>query len=231
MVPALPITLPDGTPNGHYSVRRILCIGRNYAEHALEMGHAPGTAPPFYFFKPLTALAPATGLWALPAFSACVHHELELVVALTGQGRGLSPAAASELVAGFGLGLDMTCRDLQQAAKAQGRPWDAAKGFDGSVPCTPLVAGGWEQLQQLGAMHLRVNQHLVQQGHWQAMLWPVPQLLSQLSQWTTLGAGDLIFTGTPAGVGPVVAGDELVGTLEGLPHRLQLRVSAPQVPV
>ena len=224
----LPVTTPDGTPSGHFRVRRIICIGRNYADHALEMGHAPGSAPPFFFYKPLTALAPATGNWPLPPFSQRVDHELELVVALKGQGQGLglNPVQAKAMVAGFALGLDMTCRDLQQAAKAAGRPWDTAKGFDASAPCTPIMAADYEHLQHLGAMSLSLNQQPVQQGHWQQMVWPLPELLCELSRYTTLGEGDLIFTGTPAGVGPVVAGDVLQGELHGLPHRLHLTVVA-----
>ncbi len=220
----LSITNFAGEPQGTYGVQRIICIGRNYPEHAREMGHDPALAPPFYFFKPITALAAAQGVWPLPAFSTNVHHELELVIALQHSGRNLQPAAAQHLVAGFSLGLDMTCRDIQQFAKAEGRPWDTAKGFDFSAPCTPIVTGGLDDLSRLGRMELRVNHRVVQEGHWSEMQWPLLELLSAVSRYTALGAGDLIFTGTPAGVGQVVAGDRLLASMAGFPHVIDLTV-------
>lgn len=208
-----------------FSVVRIICIGRNYTEHAREMGHDPEREPPMFFFKPITALA-AAGAFVLPGYSNEVDHELELVVAIGQGGSKLSSAQAAQSVCGFALGLDMTCRDTQRAAKKAGAPWELAKGFDGSAPCTPLVSGGLEMLEDFGSMSLTRNGTVVQQGHWVDMVWPVAELIGRVSQFVALVPGDLIFTGTPAGVGPVIAGDKLLAQMQGFPHRLELSVVA-----
>lgn len=205
---------------------RIICIGRNYADHAREMGHDPAREAPFFFFKPLTALAGA-GEFVLPHYSSEVHHELELVVALGQGGRALDARQAELSVAGFALGLDMTCRDIQRQAKAAGRPWELAKGFDGSAPCSAIAAGTFSDLTNFGPMTLSRNGQLVQKGHWQDMIWSVPELLQHISHYVALHPGDLVMTGTPAGVGPVTAGDRLEAEMQGFPESLVVDVVAP----
>lgn len=207
-----------------FSVNKIICIGRNYAEHAREMGHDPEREPPFFFFKPQSALAQSGADFHYPDFSQQVEHELELVVAIGKAGTKISAANAADYVFGFGIGLDMTCRDLQKEAKKLGRPWELAKGFDGSAPCTAIQRGTLADLEQYGELVLTRNGTEVQRGHWRDMVWPIPELIAQVSNYIKLEAGDLIFTGTPAGVGPVQIGDTLIATLEGFPQVLKLPV-------
>jgi fumarylpyruvate hydrolase len=211
-----------------FFVNRLFCIGRNYADHAREMGHDPQREPPFFFLKPPTALLPPGASFVYPWFSQELHHELELVVALGQAGYQVDEETAKKMIAGVGIGLDMTCRDLQREAKRLGRPWDLAKGFDGSAPCSAIHAGGYEILSSIRQFSLRVNGRLVQQGHWRDMIWSVPELIVEISRYFHLQPGDLIFTGTPAGVGPVVPGDELSADLEGLDLALQLSVVSPE---
>ncbi|HRH78420.1 MAG TPA: fumarylacetoacetate hydrolase family protein, partial [Cellvibrionaceae bacterium] len=198
-----------------------------YADHAREMGHDPEREPPFFFTKPLSSLCPAEGNWHLPDFSKQVEHEVELVLGLKvppQQGRHVSAEDAKGWIAAAGLGIDMTCRDLQREAKREGRPWDIAKGFDDAAPLTPLLTLDYAQLNTLGSMHLAVNGTLRQAGHWQDMLWPPGELIAHISRYFALQTGDLIFTGTPAGVGPLKTGDHLTAHLDGLPHRVDLRI-------
>lgn len=224
---AHPCSLPVvGHPQKRFAVNKIICIGRNYAEHAREMGHDPQREPPFFFFKPQSALAEPGIDFVYPWFSQNVHHELELVIALRRDGFQVPVEEAPRLVGGFGVGLDMTCRDVQQQAKAQGRPWELAKGFDGSAPCSALQLGSYADLQKMGQLSLTRNGNLVQQGDWRDMVWPVAELIAEVSRFIRLQAGDLIFTGTPAGVGPVVPGDKLVANLEGLGECLRVNVVA-----
>lgn len=224
---AHPCSLPVvGHPQKRFAVNKIICIGRNYAEHAREMGHDPQREPPFFFFKPQSALAEPGIDFVYPWFSQNVHHELELVIALGRDGFQVPVEEAPRLVGGFGVGLDMTCRDVQQQAKAQGRPWELAKGFDGSAPCSALQLGSYADLQKMGQLSLTRNGNLVQQGDWRDMVWPVAELIAEVSRFIRLQAGDLIFTGTPAGVGPVVPGDALVANLEGLGECLRVNVVA-----
>ena len=207
--------------------QRIFCIGRNFADHAREMGHDPALEPPFFFTKPLSSLCPATGIWPLPDFSAQVEHEVELVIGLQvppHQGRHVHPSDAQGWIAVAGLGIDMTCRDLQREAKGAGRPWDIAKGFDSAAPLTPLLRLGSTGLEALGAMRLEVNGQRRQTGHWKDMLWSPGELIAHISRYFALQTGDLIFTGTPAGVGPLNSGDQLTATLEGLPHSVDLMI-------
>lgn len=206
-----------------FDVVRIICIGRNYAEHAIEMGHDPKAEPPFFFYKPLTALN-SCGQFALPDYSNNVHYELELVLALHNGGSHLSEQEAKACIGGFAVGLDMTCRDTQQQAKQAGRPWEMAKGFDQSAPCSAIALGAYDDLQHIGAMRLSRNNQTLQQGHWRDMVWQPLELLQYLSRFTQLQAGDLIYTGTPAGVGSVQDGDVLHAQIEGLSHTLTLSV-------
>lgn len=215
-----------GQPHARFAVGKIICIGRNYAEHAREMGHNPDREPPFFFFKPQSALAEPGSPFVYPWFSQEVHHELELVVALGAGGYQLTAETAEKLVAGFAVGLDMTCRDIQKQAKQQGRPWDLAKGFDGSAPCSAIQPGNYADLQNMGLLSLTRNGKLVQQGDWRTMVWPVADLIAEVSRYIHLQAGDLIFSGTPAGVGPVFPGDKLVASLEGMEEVLRVDVIA-----
>ncbi len=207
---------------------RIICIGRNYADHAREMGHDPEREPPFFFHKPVTALLPPGEPFVYPWYSSEVHHEVELVILLGADGEDVALDAAPDLIAGFAIGLDMTCRDTQRQAKQQGRPWDLAKGFDGSAPCSAIMRGSYQDLQAMGQLSLTRNDTLVQSGDWRDMVWSVPELIVAVSRYTTLRAGDLLFTGTPAGVGPVAVGDQLIARLEGFPVELCVNICAAE---
>lgn len=217
-------SLPIIDSPGTFSVNKIICIGRNYAEHAREMGHDPEREPPFFFFKPQSALAPNGEDFHYPDFSRQVDHELELVVAIGKSGVKVPVTEAASYIFGFAVGLDMTCRDVQKEAKKLGRPWELGKGFDGSAPCTAIQPGTLNDLQQYGDLVLTRNGSEVQRGNWRDMVWPIAELIAEVSRYIKLEAGDLIFTGTPAGVGPVHIGDELVARLEGFPQPLRLRI-------
>lgn len=211
-----------------FPVRRILCIGRNYAAHAREMG-ASGREAPFFFSKSTASLLVAEGETTLrfPPRTSDLHHELELVVALGAGGANLAVAEAPGCVWGYALGLDMTRRDVQAAAKADGKPWTAGKDFDHSAVIGPIVpkadldrAGGLAT----GPLALDVNGAARQRGDTTEMIWGVDELIAELSTWMRLEAGDLIYTGTPSGVGAVRPGDLLVGRFPGLPE-LTVRVA------
>ena len=221
----LKYSLPIVDSTDVFSVNKIICIGRNYAEHAREMGHDPDREPPFFFFKPQSALAQNGENFYYPDFSKQVEHELELVVAIGKSGTKIPAADATDFIFGFAVGLDMTCRDIQKEAKKLGRPWELAKGFDGSAPCTAIQRGTMHDLGQYGELVLTRNGNEVQRGNWRDMVWPIPELIAKVSRYIKLEAGDLIFTGTPAGVGPVQIGDELIARLEGFSQSLKLRVA------
>jgi fumarylpyruvate hydrolase len=220
-------TLPIAASSDRFPVHKIICIGRNYAEHAREMGHDPEREPPFFFFKPQTALAQNGSDFIYPHFSNQVEHEIELVVAIGKSGANIALADAGDYVFGFAVGLDMTCRDRQKEAKQLGRPWELAKGFDGSAPCTAIQPGSLADLENYGDLVLTRNGETVQRGNWREMVWSVPELIAQISRYFKLETGDLIFTGTPAGVGPVQPGDELIARLDGFAEPLQLPVRRP----
>ena len=186
-----------------FPVRRVYCVGRNYAEHVMEMGGEAGRDPPFFFSKPPDALV-LDGRFPYPSMSSDVHHEIELVVAL-------GPDAA---IFGYAVGLDMTRRDLQAAAKKLGRPWETAKGFDHSGPISAIAP--LKSALTSGAITLDVNGARRQTGDVADMIWSVSAIMAELGKLFTLKAGDLIFTGTPAGVGPVQRGDRLHGAIEGI---------------
>jgi 2-keto-4-pentenoate hydratase/2-oxohepta-3-ene-1,7-dioic acid hydratase in catechol pathway len=198
---------PDPRPSG-----KILAVGRNYADHAREM-KAP--AEPVIFTKPRTTLRFPGEEVALPQDRGSVHHELELVVLLGKGGARLAPAEAAGLVSAYGLGLDLTLRDVQSRAKAAGGPWTLAKGFDGALPLGPLVPAVRVSDPSSLTFYLEVNGEVRQRGRASDMLLPVGELLAYISGWITLEAGDLVLTGTPAGVGPLVPGDEIRMVLEG----------------
>jgi len=217
--PAAPATLAvDG--GGSFPVHRIYCVGRNYADHAQEMGHS-GREPPFFFLKPADAAwsvaEGTTGAMPYPSLTADLHHEVELVVAIGRDGAQIAAADACDHIWGYAVGLDMTRRDLQAQMKKQGRPWCIGKGFDRSAPVgllRPAAKGGHPRS---GAITLDVNGERRQQGDLADMIWGVDETIEQLSRAWTLRAGDLIFTGTPAGVGAVVRGDRLHAVAAGLP--------------
>jgi fumarylpyruvate hydrolase len=196
-----------------FPVRRIYCVGRNYAEHAREMGHDPNRESPFFFCKPADAVVESGRQLAFPAKTGELHHEVELVVALAAGGSNISAGAALEKVFGSGVGIDLTRRDLQLEAKKAGRPWDMAKGFDHSAPIGDLTMG---KPPAAGQIALSVNGRLRQQGELQDMIWSVAEIIAALSTFVELAPGDVIFTGTPSGVGPIQRGDSVRGTITGL---------------
>lgn len=197
-----------------YPVRRIFCVGRNYAGHAREMGSDPTREPPFYFTKSTDALVPGGGTLPYPPATANLHHEIELVVALGAPLFQADPAQAARAVFAQAVGLDMTRRDLQAAARDKGRPWDLGKSFEHAAPISALVPT--DQPLTRGAIRLDINGETRQKGDIDELIWPVGELLAHLSQYYHLGQGDLVFTGTPEGVGPVRPGDHLVGRVEGV---------------
>ena len=214
--PPPPVALAvDGT-DAAFPVGRVFCVGRNYAEHAVEMGHDPDREPPFFFMKPATAVVPNGGRLPFPPATDDLHHEVELVVALSGSGADVAVERALDLVFGYAVGLDMTRRDLQARAKEMGRPWDMGKGFDRSAPMSPLRPASAIGHPDAGAIWLRVNDATRQEGDLAQQIWKVPETIAFLSTLVGLAPGDLIMTGTPAGVGRVVPGDRLLGHIDGV---------------
>jgi fumarylpyruvate hydrolase len=201
-------TIPVEGSHELFPVRRIYCVGRNYADHAREMGGDPNREPPFFFAKPADALVPGGNL-SFPGATKDLHHEVELAVALKGGGRQLSADAAQALIFGYAVALDMTRRDLQAEAKRLARPWDMAKGFDQSCPISALRPAASASTALRGELLLSVNGEMRQRGDLSDMIWSPSECLAVLSTLVELRAGDLLLTGTPAGVGPVAAGDAL----------------------
>jgi fumarylpyruvate hydrolase len=195
-----------------FPVRRIFCVGRNYAEHAREMGGDPNREPPFFFSKPADAVVPMGGKLSFPIATQDLHHEVELAVALKGGGRQLSADAAQAMIFGYAVALDMTRRDLQAEAKRLARPWDMAKGFDQSCPISALRPAASASAALRGELLLSINGEMRQRGDLSDMIWSPSECLAVLSTLVELRAGDLLLTGTPAGVGPVAAGDVLEAT-------------------
>ncbi len=198
-----------------FPVRRIFCVGRNYAEHAIEMGSDPTREPPFYFTKPADAVVVNDADMPYPPATTSLHHEMELVVAIGSAGADIPVDEALKHVWGYCAGLDMTRRDLQNEAKKTGRPWDMGKGFDHSAPMGALVpARGVDPSR--GRIELRVNGEVRQESDLSKLIWSVPEVISNLSHLVRLAPGDLIMTGTPEGVAAVKRGDLLEGTVEGV---------------
>lgn len=223
VIPApLPIGLSIQGSELHFPVRRVYCVGQNYADHAREMGSDPSRQLPFFFGKPAQAVH-QSGRFPYPTQSEDVQFELELVVALASGGADLSVDCARQAIYGYAVGLDMTRRDLQAQAKKSGRPWDVGKAFDFSAPCSAVVPAAQVGTLERGSVVLEVNGEVRQRGDLDQMIWNVPEILSHLSRWFRLEPGDLIFTGTPAGVGPVQVGDRLHGRIEGV-GELQVEV-------
>jgi fumarylpyruvate hydrolase len=189
-----------------FPVRRIFCVGRNYPEHAREMGASDVRAPPFFFTKPADAVMPSGSAVPYPSRTSDFHHEIELVVAL----------GAEREIYGYAVGNDLTRRDVQAAMKKDGKPWDTAKGFDHSAPVSPIARAADIGHPERGRIWLEVNGKLRQEGDVGDMIWRVPEIVAELATWFELEAGDLIFTGTPAGVGPLQPGDRVRGGVDGV---------------
>ena len=212
--PAL-VTVPvvGGDP---FPVRRIYCVGRNYAAHAREMGSNPDREPPFFFMKPADAILANGSTMAYPPQTKNLHHEIELVVAIGKQGKDIPVEEALGYVYGYAVGLDMTRRDLQNEAKTTGRPWEMGKGFDQSAPIAPIHKASETGPIDKGAIWLDVNGTRRQLGDISDLIWSVPEVIAYLSGLVALQPGDLIYSGTPEGVAAVVRGDRLHGHVDGL---------------
>ena len=210
------VTIPSIAIAGsteRFPVRRIFCVGQNYADHTREMGGDPDRQQPFFFSKPADAVVASGAELPFPSHTDDLHHEVELVVALGSGGRDIAAGDALAMVYGHAVGLDLTRRDLQAEAKKAGRPWDMAKGFDNSAPVGPLRLGA---PPASGAIGLTVDGEVRQSGDLSMMIWSVAEVIAALSSYVALAAGDLIFTGTPAGVGPIKPGQAVRGTMVGV---------------
>ena len=221
--PAVP-SLPVIGEESRFPVRRIYCVGRNYAAHAIEMGHDPDREPPFFFTKPADTIVPSGSTIPYPLATADLHHEIELVVALAKGGVNVPVERALDLVFGYAVGLDMTRRDLQGEAKKLARPWCAGKAFDRSAPCTAIRSAAEIGHPDSGRIWLAVNGELRQEGDLNQLIWKIPEMIEYLSGLFELAPGDLIFTGTPAGVGAVARGDTITGGVEGVTD-IEIRIS------
>ena len=213
--PAAPVALSVVGSASVFAVRRVYCVGQNYADHAAEMG-GDGRQPPFFFGKPADALVPGGGDVAYPPQTVNLQHEVELVVALGQGGSDIPVEQALGCVYGYAIGFDLTRRDLQSRAKAKGQPWDMAKGYDQSGPVSAIVPAVAVGHPASGAIWLKVNGELKQNGDLAQMSWKVAEVIANLSSYVRLEPGDLIFTGTPAGVSTVVRGDVLEGFIENV---------------
>ncbi len=213
--PATPV-IPVPQLNLQFPVHRIYCVGQNYSDHVKEMGGDAKTGSPVFFSKPADAIVINNAAVNYPGMTSELHHEVELVVALSSGGKNISVEQALDTVFGYAVGVDFTRRDLQAQAKSKGKPWDTAKGFDQSAPVSEIVpvqdgvhpgdAGIW----------LSINGEIRQQAKLQEMIWSVPEIIAELSRYYELRAGDIIFTGTPAGVAATVAGDHIKAVVEGV---------------
>lgn len=217
VLPPPPTIAVPVTGGGLFPVRRVYCVGRNYAEHVREMGGDPDRGdPPFFFGKPADALVVEGGDVPYPPGTSDLHHEMELVVAIGRGGAAIEPAEALRHVFGYAAGIDLTRRDLQAAAKKAGRPWDMAKGFDRSGPIGMIRRADGTGHPATGRIRLAVNGETRQDADLSAMIWSVPEVIAALSGLVRLEPGDLIFTGTPAGVSAVRPGDRLAGEIDGV---------------
>jgi fumarylpyruvate hydrolase len=211
--PPAVVTVPVEGQAALFPVRRILCVGRNYAAHRREMG-GDDRDPPFFFAKPADAIVGPGKDVAYPPKTANLHHEIELVVALKAGGKDVPADRALDLVFGYAVGVDLTRRDLQNAAKDKGHPWDSAKGFDASAPISAIKP--WTGAAPQGRITLAVNGQTRQDATVADMIWATAEIIAEASKLWTLAPGDLIYTGTPEGVGPLVRGDHVMGSVEGV---------------
>lgn len=198
-----------------FPVHRVYCVGRNYAAHAREMGHDPEREPPFFFSKPPDAVTQAASV-PYPPRTTELHHEVELVVAIGRRGRDIEVSRAGMHIYGYAVGVDLTRRDLQAAAKRRGRPWDTAKGFDQSAPVSAIVPAADAGHPGNGSIQLSVDGEIRQQGDLADMIWSVPEIVAELSGYFELQPGDLVFTGTPAGVGALERGSRVACSIDGV---------------
>jgi fumarylpyruvate hydrolase len=213
--PAPIVSLPAMSCNP-FPVRRIFCVGRNYPDHAREMGADPAREPPFFFMKPADAILPNNSVLPYPPGTENLQPEVELVVAMQLGGKQIPVDKANDYIFGYAVGLDMTLRDVQQNAREKGLPWDMAKGFDHSAPCSALTPEFYTGVIAQGKIELKVNGKVRQSADVSQMIWKIPETISYLSTLVEICPGDLIFTGTPAGPAPVVKGDVIEATVAGL---------------
>jgi fumarylpyruvate hydrolase len=210
-----PVLLDVVGETEQFPVRRVYCVGRNYADHAIEMGHDPSREPPFFFQKNADNLYHGE-TFPYPSQTASVHYEVELVMALSGGGADIAPEDALSKVYGYGLGIDFTRRDLQDQMKKMGRSWEVAKAFENSAPVSALVPASKIGHPQEAAIWLDVNGTRKQDGNLNQMIWKLPEIIAELSRLFVLAPGDVIMTGTPAGVGPIVKGDKITCGVDGV---------------
>jgi fumarylpyruvate hydrolase len=217
--PPAPVGVPVVGQDAFFPARRVYCVGRNYAEHAKEMGFT-GREAPFFFLKPADAIvavpAGATGTMPYPSLTRNLHHEIELVVAIGKGGKNIAAADAMGHIFGYAVGLDMTRRDLQLAQRDIGRPWDIGKGFDHSAPIGPITPTAQAPGAASAPIWVNVNDQVRQKSTVASLIWNIAEIIEHISAAWELQPGDLIMTGTPEGVGPVVQGDLMVGGIEGL---------------
>jgi fumarylpyruvate hydrolase len=213
--PRSPTCLPIQGDERLFPVRRVFCVGRNYGLHVKEMGGDPKDQPPLFFTKPADAVVGPGGAVPYPSATRELHHEIELVAALKAGGEDLSPDAAAQLIFGYAAGVDLTRRDLQSIAKREGQPWDSGKAFDASAPVGAIRLA--DQVADLtGAIRLSVNGEVRQDGQLSDMIWTIAEVIAEASKLWRLEPGDLIFTGTPNGVGPLNRGDHVLGAIDGV---------------
>lgn len=226
-LPPIPVTEVAVAGGGFFPVRRIYCVGRNYLDHIREMKEADERDPPFFFQKPRDAIVPDGAAVPYPPFTSDFQFEVELVVAIGRGGRNISVADANNHIWGYAVGIDLTRRDRQRDARDMRLPWEVGKSFDASAPCGAIAQGC--DPAQFGhcAITLSVNRVERQRGDTGQMIWSVAEVIAQLSRQVTLAAGDLIYTGTPSGVGPVVPGDLITAHIDGLPP-LTITITPPE---
>ena len=225
IAPAPQASIPVAGTGKSFPVRRIWCVGRNYEEHIKEMGHDVRD-PPFFFAKPADAIVPDGGTAPYPSLTKDMHHEVELVVALKSGGRNIKLEKALDCIYGYGVGIDLTRRDLQIASRDMKRPWEVGKAFDASAPCGPLVPAEKIGHPSKGRIVLKCNGKVRQDGDLAQMIWNVPEVIMKLSEMVELAPGDIIMTGTPSGVAACVAGDKLECEVEGV-GTLTVTIGAP----
>ena len=217
VLPAIPVTEVPVVGGGFFPVRRVYCVGRNYVDHIREMKEADERDPPFFFQKPRDAVVPDGARVPYPPFTSDFQFEVELVIAIGRGGRDIAVADAPDHIWGYAVGIDLTRRDRQRDARDLRLPWEAGKSFDASAPCGAIAPARDGRHFMGGIIKLSVNGTERQRGDIGHMIWSVPEVIAQLSKQVTLGTGDLIYTGTPAGVGPVVPGDLIAAHIDGLP--------------
>jgi len=224
IVPPVQAALSVHGQDSKFPVHRIYCVGRNYAAHAREMGHDPDREPPFFFTKPADTIVPSGSTIPYPMATKDLHHEIEMVVALKEGGTHIPADGALDCIYGYAVGIDLTRRDLQGEAKKLARPWCAGKAFDRSAPCTAVHSAAEIGHPDSGRIWLAVNGDLRQEGDLNQLIWKIPEMIEYLSGLFELAPGDLIFTGTPAGVGAVGSGDTITGGVDGVAE-IEIRIA------